>query len=283
MSMREAVNGLPDFLYIGPDKSGSTWLYNVLSSHPQCFVPEAKDIYYFDKYYARGEDWYRGFFRHAPGRVIARGEISHGYLFDPQAPLRIRRDLPNAKIMTTLRHPVERSISHYFYLRAGGLINCPLQQAVDIRPGIIHSSLYYAPVKRFMDAIPAEQLQVSFFEQLQQTPREHAFAVFDFLGLERLDCVDFQAKVREARQARNVTLARLLKLAAIKARDLGFASVLGRVKNSRLSHYLYRPLDQSARDLVTPADRQWLAAHLRDDTLRLGDLLQRDLGHWLEN
>ena len=38
----------PDFLYIGPDKSGSTWLYEVLRRHPEVFVPSVKDLYFFD-------------------------------------------------------------------------------------------------------------------------------------------------------------------------------------------------------------------------------------------
>lgn len=280
--MQLASNFGPDFLYIGPDKSGSTWLYNVLSNHPQCFVPDAKDIYYFDKYYARGEDWYRGFFRAAPATASVKGEISHGYLFDEQAPIRIHQDFPEAKVMTTLRHPVERSISHYFYLRASGLINCPLQEAVQIRPGIIQSSLYYQPIKRFSEQIPSHLLHISFFEDLQQHPREHAYAVFEFLGLDALDCVDFGAKVREARQPKNVALAKMLKLAAIKARDLGFASMLGRIKNSQMINHLYRPLDKSAREVVTADDRAWLAAKLRDDTLRLEDFLSCDLQHWIE-
>lgn len=36
----------PNFIFIGPDKSGSSWLYNIFKAHPEIFVPEIKDIYF---------------------------------------------------------------------------------------------------------------------------------------------------------------------------------------------------------------------------------------------
>ena len=48
----------PNFLFIGPDKAGSSWLFRVLGSHPEVYLSPAKDIYYFDRYYDRGIDWY---------------------------------------------------------------------------------------------------------------------------------------------------------------------------------------------------------------------------------
>lgn len=52
-----------DFVFIGSDKAGSTWLFNFLKSHNEVFVPAAKDLYYFDKYYQLGERWYQRQFR----------------------------------------------------------------------------------------------------------------------------------------------------------------------------------------------------------------------------
>ena len=44
----------PNFIYIGPDKAGSSWLHEVLISHDGIFMPPAKDLYFFDRYYDRG-------------------------------------------------------------------------------------------------------------------------------------------------------------------------------------------------------------------------------------
>ena len=48
----------PDFIYIGPDKAGSSWLHEVLLEHPQVFLTPAKGLYFFDRYYDRGLPWY---------------------------------------------------------------------------------------------------------------------------------------------------------------------------------------------------------------------------------
>ena len=87
---------LPTFLFVGADKCGSTWLFKVLQQHPQCFVPAAKDIYFFDRYYGRGLQWYASFFSSAPRSARAIGELSHDYLYSEQAAERIASTLPAA-------------------------------------------------------------------------------------------------------------------------------------------------------------------------------------------
>ena len=40
----------PDFLIIGAARSGTTYLYSVLSGHPQVFMPEEKEPQFFCDY-----------------------------------------------------------------------------------------------------------------------------------------------------------------------------------------------------------------------------------------
>lgn len=39
----------PDFLIIGAQKAGTTWLYRNLLSHPQVWMPKEKELHYFDE------------------------------------------------------------------------------------------------------------------------------------------------------------------------------------------------------------------------------------------
>jgi hypothetical protein len=39
----------PDFLCIGAQKAGTTWLHNVLKIHPDIWLPDRKEIHFFDK------------------------------------------------------------------------------------------------------------------------------------------------------------------------------------------------------------------------------------------
>jgi len=40
---------LPDFLCIGAQKAGTSWLYKVLQEHPQIFMPPIKELHFFDR------------------------------------------------------------------------------------------------------------------------------------------------------------------------------------------------------------------------------------------
>ena len=39
----------PDFLVIGGQKCGTTWLQDNLEQHPQIWLPPTKEVHYFDR------------------------------------------------------------------------------------------------------------------------------------------------------------------------------------------------------------------------------------------
>ena len=39
----------PDFIGIGAQKAGTTWLYRNLRAHPEIWMPKEKEIHYFDE------------------------------------------------------------------------------------------------------------------------------------------------------------------------------------------------------------------------------------------
>src|SRR5881296_3927906 len=42
-------NAGPDFICVGPQKGGTSWLYQQLESHPDFWMPPIKELHYFDK------------------------------------------------------------------------------------------------------------------------------------------------------------------------------------------------------------------------------------------
>jgi len=80
---------LPNFLHLGPSKSGSTWLHEVLISHPEIYFTGAKDLYFFSRCYDRGLSWYSAQFRDARPEHKIIGEFSPDYLACPAGPERI--------------------------------------------------------------------------------------------------------------------------------------------------------------------------------------------------
>src|SRR5215469_4673603 len=113
----------PSFFIIGAANSGTTSLYGWLKQHPEIFMPALKEPHYFSQirpsyeqrylrtYVTDSRAYLKLFCRGACSRAI--GEASPSYLFDREAPLRIRSVVPHAKIIVLLRDPLERAQSHY--------------------------------------------------------------------------------------------------------------------------------------------------------------------------
>jgi hypothetical protein len=106
---------LPDFLIIGAQKCGTSFLYQLLAQHPIVKPAFGKEIHYFDLNFRRGDNWYRSHFplHIRNNRRYVTGEASPYYLFHPHAARRASTILPKAKLIVLLRNPVDRAYSHY--------------------------------------------------------------------------------------------------------------------------------------------------------------------------
>ena len=72
---------LPNFLVVGAQRAGTTWLDAILRQHPEIYLPvKRKEIHFFDKNFSKGETWYSGFFPDdsAASDYKAIGEITPG-------------------------------------------------------------------------------------------------------------------------------------------------------------------------------------------------------------
>jgi hypothetical protein len=101
----------PDFLGIGAQKAGTTWIHAQLLRHPELFLPAGKEIHFWNRNEGHGIDWYRQLF--APAVVSARaGEITPAYAFLPDETIeRIRSLFPRLRLFYCLRNPVDRAWS----------------------------------------------------------------------------------------------------------------------------------------------------------------------------
>ena len=112
-----AILGLwssPDFLIIGAQRAGTTWLYSVMQNHPSVLSGHKKEIRYFDRLYkTKSVKWYEAFFPIFKRKGKVTGEATPDYLFHPLVPERVYRLFPDIKIIALLRNPVDRAYSHY--------------------------------------------------------------------------------------------------------------------------------------------------------------------------
>lgn len=129
----------PDFVIIGAQKCGTTFLYRrLLSQHPHVEPARKKEIHYFDlwKHYDRGGDWYRSHFPPPTwneGRRSLTGEASPYYLFHPHAARRMAEVVPQVRLIAVLRNPVDRAYSSYQHAIRKGTESVPtFEEAVEL-------------------------------------------------------------------------------------------------------------------------------------------------------
>lgn len=271
----------PNFLFIGPSKTASTWLFTVLDAHARVHVPSAKDIYFFDRHYDRGLEWYLKFFDKAPSEALAVGEICHDYLHFPETIDRIEHDLPGARLMTTLRHPLDRAVSEYRELFQAALVDRDFEKALAKDSGILGHSRYAHDLTPWLEKIPRERLLVQNFDDLQEDADAFAKAILDFLDVEWQADLPTNERVRAAGTSRNRYLSKLIKLGAVTARQAGFATLVGRIKSSALvRRALYRGFNTGEAPGPSRAMAETLIKDFEPDIQFAEHVLNRALPHW---
>jgi len=201
---------LPAYIVFGSMRCGTSSLYHALTDHPHVMPALRKQANFFDANYRRGLAWYRS---HFPSRAAARrlerrlgapvitGEASPEYIFCPEAPERIARDLPEVKLIALLRHPVDRAWSHYHHSRRLGDEELSFEEALAAeeerlsapdpadaaremhRHGYVAQGRYADFLERWYEEFGPERILIVRAEDMFADPAGTIEGVADFLGL----------------------------------------------------------------------------------------------------
>ncbi len=184
----------PDFLVIGAQKAGTSWLHQQLRKHPALYLPADKDFEYFSFVPATSSDRWRARFAAAkPGQRIGEACASYFWTddFGEDNP-GINRDIPGTirdalgsqtRILVLLRDPVERTISAYLHHIAFGSLapDTPLLEAPG-NLGLVALSRYGLHLGNWLSAFPASSIRV--LPSPAEADRQALLkAAFDHLGV----------------------------------------------------------------------------------------------------
>jgi hypothetical protein len=188
----DSIRSLPSFFVIGPPRTGTTWLYEILRDRALLPAP-TKETRFFDTHFHRGIDWYRSHFPVSTANRLI-GEIAPTYFASTEAVERIATLLPHAKVVCVFRNPAERVMSLYKLKRAYGLIPWTFEQAMARDPEMLESSRYATKLKAWQHALGGDQVMATVYEDLRDDPQRFLDTVVDFIGIPRFKLTESQAQ-----------------------------------------------------------------------------------------
>ena len=188
----------PDFIGVGVQRSGTSFLQACLDQHPQVGKPR-RGLHFFshDKRYnpdlsiVKPNDltWYEtelGYFSNY--KVV--GEYSVTYSFPEYLDTvasKINRLYPEIKIIIALRNPVDRLVSEYRRLLERSEINSNIKfnDFIEIYPSIVRRGFYSLILETYYSLFPKERIHVKIFEDLTNKGIDHYLSTtFDFLDVD---------------------------------------------------------------------------------------------------
>lgn len=196
---------------MGAQKAGTTALTYFLMQHPEIYMPEKKEMHFFDdeEFFAWSGDsvdythYHKDF--HAPPGVRLIGEATPIYMYWLPAAERIREYNQSIKMIFLLRNPIDRAYSHYILQQEiMGNEPLPFSAAIrmerkrrpkrDPRQSRIYSYIdrgYYArQIKRLLDYFPLSQMLFIKTEQLRNLHAATLDLIFTFLGVSPVDSIE---------------------------------------------------------------------------------------------
>jgi len=271
---------LPSFFVIGPPRTGTTWLHEVLR-HRAVLPAPTKETRFFDSHFHRGLKWYRAHFPRAQaGHPV--GEIAPTYFASDMARQRIARLLPNAKVVCAFRDPVQRVLSLYRLKSAYGMIRWNFEQALFRDPELLESGKYASNLKEWWRILGRDQVLVTLYDDLHSHPQCYVDRVADFISVPRFKLSIAETLFVNSSESmtypRNYGRTRSATLAAdwFKARRMD--NLVARIKRSKIQKFLLGGGPPFA-ELSDETSRQ-LYQVFRPEIEELETLLNRDLSHW---
>lgn len=174
----------PDFVGVGVQKSGTTWWFELIVSHPEVFHrPEIHKERHFFARFARdrfGPEEIRAYHAWFPRpEGFLSGEWTPDYFDQPWVPALLAAAAPEARLLVIVRDPLERFVS--------GLAHSDMTPASNL--GAVMSEafgrgLYSESIRRWRDHFGAGRMLFLQYERCVADPLGEIARTYRFLGLD---------------------------------------------------------------------------------------------------
>ena len=297
----------PNLYFVGVPKAGTTYLSEVLASHPLIYcsrikspnfmnsditmadLPSGDDIPADGIVHAaviRDEEEYLSLY--AGGRNLpVRADCSMDYLRSGVAARNIVARAPAAKIIAVLRNPIERCLSHFLMDARIGRSVGTFDEAIEHHlasvgtndfwgGNYIETGFYDQQLTRYFDVFPAENLLIGLYDDLKADGPAFVSRIFRHIDVGEIALPGGRPQ-NVAALARGHRLNRWLYETGLKER---ISRIVPVGPKRILKKYYYREIPRGEQRM-SPAQYARLAEIFRDHIVELSRMLDRDLTPWL--
>lgn len=272
----------PTFIIIGPGRTGTSWMYEILLEHPEvCMASGTKETHFFDKHYQKGEDWYFKFFRNCHSSKAA-GEISNLYFYDDAVPERIYNLLPDVRLITCLRDPLDRMASAYLYRVRSGEVEGTFEEALEKQPTLLTDNYYYTLLSNYLKFFNTEQITILFYEDLKNNPGNFAKELYSAIGVDTGFVPESLHKaVNRSNKARLNLFAHVVDAGSGILRKMQLYSLLNALKRNQLIRkLLFREIERDNNQIIPLETRKFLMDKLESEIEGVEQLTGKELSQW---
>jgi hypothetical protein len=270
----------PHFFVVGPARTASTWLHNILEPHVHLPVTY-KETRFFDLLHRRGMRWYRAQFGLEADNGCF-GEVAPTYFHSSLARVRIRKCAPDARVICTLRDPVERLYSLFRYKRFLGNNRWTFEYAITHDKEMIESARYAHYLKAWINDFGRSRVLVTIYDDLERDPQGYVDSICDFI---RISLFSLRPSQRvpvngseEIRAPSSYFLLRAFRFMVAVASSLRFNAAFKLARRIQLKGLLLG----RGRELppLSPVTADALRKRLTPEIEEVEDILGRDLPAW---
>jgi len=191
--MKKEYSRWPDFYIVGTPRGGTTYLYSILKSHPEICLPREKELKFFsllaNSQSSVSEKNKREYLQHFgnPAQEIYIGETSPDNLHTKGAAALIKSINDKAKIIISLRDPIERLISHILMVKRNEGVETSVESFVSStleknNHFMLKQGLYTEHVQRYLSTFGANNVHIIVFEEWIQEPLNTINEILKFIG-----------------------------------------------------------------------------------------------------
>jgi len=291
---------LPNFLCVGAQKAGTTTLYNILKQHPDIYLPDVKELHYFDKddNFKLGLEWYSKYFVNGYNNQKVIGEITPSYIFYEKVPERIYNTLgKDIKLIFILRDPVDRAYSHYLMSLKRQYETLPFLEALKLENNrickgefeknhfsYISRGFYATQIKRYLRYFSKENMKIIIFERDFIENKRNT--IKDILRFLQVDEIDLNINIHS-------NIANIPKIKIINSliyKEYSFKKIINKIipKNIRkdiiklLNKLNQRPVKKDVKESIGEERKIIINKFFKKEILELEKILEIDLNIWFK-